>query len=177
MEEKLKNYDSIRAEAKELYDSFSKVRCPALGNEWVHFTSEGFNHLIYKTKKKPRDERVQIMKFELLRKAKYIVEKSTTFQEYEETFKYIAVKKFSKKVFENTLVRAWGLIAIVNKFRLKVVVIQKGNGKKEFYSVIPAWFTRQYRDIKVIETSTGSGLFSEDDDKMLKNATPNGDIF
>ena len=171
MEEKIKNYESIRAEAKELYDSFGKIRCPALGNEWVHFTSEGFNHLIYKTKKKPRDERVQIMKFELLRKAKYITEKSTTFQEYEEFFKYITVQKFGKKVSENTIIRAWGLVAMVKRFRVKVVITQKGNGKKEFYSVIPAWFTRQYRDIKIIETSTQGGLFSEDDENTLKNVT------
>ena len=111
------------------------------------------------------------MKFELLRKAKYITEKSTTFQEYEEFFKYITVQKFGKKVSENTIIRAWGLVAMVKRFRVKVVITQKGNGKKEFYSVIPAWFTRQYRDIKIIETSTQGGLFSEDDENTLKNVT------
>ncbi|MCX6713555.1 MAG: hypothetical protein NTV48_00410 [Candidatus Vogelbacteria bacterium] len=167
--DKINNYSEIRKQTAELYSSFGKVRCPALGNEWVHFTSEGFNHLIYKTKKKPRDLRVQIMKFELLGKAKFIIEKSTTFQEYEEYFDYLKIEKFGRKVYENTTVRCWGLVAIVKRFRVKVVIRQIGNGKKEFYSVIPAWFTKQYRDIKIIETVTKSGLLAEDDDGVLKN--------
>ena len=168
-QDKLANYSEIRKQTVELYNSFGKICCPALGNELVHFTSKGFNHLVYKTKKKPRDLRVQIMKFELLGKAKFIIEKSTTFQEYEEYFDYLPVEKFGKKGYENTTVRCWGLVAIVKKFRVKVVIRQIGNGKKEFYSVIPAWFTRQYRDIKIIETATNSGLLAEDDNETLKN--------
>ena len=164
MTEKENDYPKLREQAQILYSSFNKVRCPALGNEWVHFTSEGFNHLVYIKKKKPRNKRVQIMKFELLEKAKFIIEKSTTFQEYEEDFEYIKVKKYGKSRHENVSVRYWGLVAIVkNRFRVRVVIKEVGNGKKEFYSVIPAWFTKQYRDIKIIETSTKGGLISEED--------------
>src|SRR3989344_3149448 len=166
-----KDYEVVRREAQELYASFGKVNCPAFGNEPVYFTSEGFNHLVYKTPKKPRDQRVQIMKFELLNKAKLIVETSTTFQEYKEEFEYVNLKKHGRHIRENALVRSWGLIAIVKKFRIKVVIRQVGNGKKEFYSVIPAWFTKQYRNIKIIETAVGGGLLSEDDEETLKNAT------
>jgi hypothetical protein len=56
-----------------------------------------------------------------------------------------------------------------------VVIRQIGNGKKEFYSVIPAWFTRQYRNIKIIETSARGGLLEEDDAEALKNATKKSD--
>ena len=170
-----KDYESVKKEAQELYASFKSIKCPALGGEAVYFTSAGFNHLVYKSAKKPRDPRVQIMKFELLRRAKLIVETSTTFQEYDEGFEYMVLEKYGKKVRENVLVRCWGLIAIINKFRVKVVVRQTGNGKKEFFSVIPAWFARQYRDIKIIETSTKGGLLAEDDNEILKNATKQDD--
>jgi hypothetical protein len=165
-----KDYESARKAAEEVYVSFGKIHCPALGNEPVHFTSEGFNHLIYKTAKKPRDERVQMMKFELLEKAKFIIETSTTFQEYEENFEYMAREKHGRMIKESYLVRCWGFVAIVNKSRVKVVVWQIGNGNKHFYSVIPAWFTKQYRGIKFIETATAGGLLVEDDNETLKNA-------
>ena len=61
------------------------------------------------------------------------------------------VEKYGKTKTQNVLVRSWGLVAIINRFRLKVVIRQVGNGKKEFFSVIPAWLTRHYRDIKIIE--------------------------
>jgi hypothetical protein len=170
-----KNYESTKKAAQELYATFRSVSCPALGGEAVHFTSEGFNHLVYKSAKKPRDPRVQIMKFELLEKAKFIIEISTTFQEYDESIEYRTVEKYGKRVQENALVRCWGLIAIIKKFRVKVVIRQIGNGKKEFFSVIPAWFARQYRGIKVIEASTKGGLLEESDEETLKNATNQGD--
>ena len=75
---------------------------------------------------------------------------------------------------ENMLVRAWGVIAIIRRFRLKVVVEQVGNGAKHFYSVIPAWKTRQYRDIKLIEMMPTGGVRYEDDEETLKNATQGG---
>ena len=58
---------------------------------------------------------------------------------------------------------------------MKVVIRQIGNGKKEFYSVIPAWFTRQCRNIRLVETSAKGGLLEENDEETLKNATKQGD--
>ena len=59
-EEKIENYANIRKKYAELYADFDKVHCPALGNDFVHFTSTGFNHLVYsklmKQRKKLREE-------------------------------------------------------------------------------------------------------------------------
>jgi len=168
----VRGYENARAEAEEFYKSIGNVRCPALGSECVHFTSEGFNHLVYKaSKKQPRPESVQVMRFDLLPKAKLLLEQTTTFQEYEEEYRYLSVNRGGQYRKENMLVRAWGFIAIINRFRIKVVVEQVGNGKKHFYSVIPAWKTRQYRDITVIESAPAGGVRYEDDGEALKNAT------
>ena len=171
IEERVKDYVEIKKKAVELYATFGAIQCPALGDQNVHFTSEGFNHLVYKASKKPRDERVQILRFDMLEKAKFILETSTTYQEYDEDIVNKKVNRRGKWVYKNVIIRCWGFIAIVRRFRVKVVVRQEGNGKLEFQSVVPAWFTRQYREIKLIQTSTGRGLGDENDDEVLKNAT------
>lgn len=170
LEERVKDYPEIRKEAQELYGSFVKVHCPALDGA-VHFTSEGFNHLIYERARKERDVRTQILRFDMLERAKFILETTTTYQEYEESIEYQRVNRHGKFIRINVVVRCWGLIAIVKKFRVKVVVRQVGNGKMEFQSVIPAWFIKQYREIKIIQSSTGAGLLNENDSDILKNAT------
>lgn len=170
IEERVKDYPEIRKAAQELYGSVGKLYCPALGGA-IYFTSEGFNHLIYERARKERDKKTQILRFDMLERAKFILETSTTYQEYEESIEYQKVNRHGKFIGMNVVVRCWGLIAIVRKFRVKVVVRQVGNGKMEFQSVIPAWFVKQYREIKIIQSSTGAGLMNEDDNEVLKNAT------
>jgi hypothetical protein len=170
-----RDYATARADAEAFYKDIGSVRCPALGNECVHFTSEGFNHLVYKSgKKHPRNSLVQIMRFDLLPKATQLLEQTTTFQEYEEEYRYMPANRHGTYHRENTLVRLWGFVAAIHKFRIKVVVRQVGNGQKQFYSVIPAWKTRQYRDIKLIETAPTGGVLNDDEDEELKNATNGG---
>ena len=102
-----------------------------------------------------------------------MLETATTYQEYDDEMVFKKVNRRGRWVPMNVVVRAWGLVAIIRKFRIKVVVAQEGNGVIRFLSVAPAWFTKQYRDIKVIETSVGKGLRAEndDDEEVLKNAT------
>ncbi|MDP3646159.1 MAG: hypothetical protein Q8R25_03655 [bacterium] len=155
-DDKLARYPEIRTDAEILYKAFRPVKCPALGDKEVYFTSEGFNHLIYRIPKQERDRRVQIMRFELLEKARELIERTTTIQEYEEYFdqKKGWMNKRPQKV--NVLVRDWGIIGIIKGFRIKVVVRKIGEGKFEFFSVIPAWSTRYYRDIKIVRNSKGN---------------------
>ena len=155
IEERVKDYPDIRKEAQELYGSFKKIHSPALGGD-IHFTSEGFNHLIYERARKERDKRTQILRFDMLERAKFILETSTTYQEYEESLRQIWKKKFKKMVQESALMHYWGFVAIINNFRIKVIARQIGNGGKHFWSVIPAWTTSYYRDIKLLSQSTGN---------------------
>ncbi|MFA6463690.1 MAG: hypothetical protein WCV55_01640 [Candidatus Paceibacterota bacterium] len=161
-EEKLAKYDSIRAEAEELYKSFGKVFCPAFNtshdakNHKVHFTSEGFNHLIYRIKKQERDKRAQIMRFELLLKAKELLEKTSLVQEYDEYTKEIRKQSFKKTVTTNVKIRDWGFVGIIGRFRIKVVVRQIGEGERKFCSVIPAWETKYYKQVKIVRNTKGN---------------------
>lgn len=175
IEERVAHYEEIRKDAAKLYGTFGATECLALGQS-VHFNSGGFNHLVYHAPKKERDRRAQILRFDMLEKAKFILEVSTTYQEYDEEIIYKKVNRHGNWISMNVVVRCWGFVAIVRKFRVKVVVKQEGNGAIEFLSVAPAWFTKRYRDIKLIDTSIGKGLQVDNDDEVLKNATQ-GDAF
>lgn len=95
------------------------------------------------------------MRFQLLARAKELVALSTTFQEFDESLITIRRKKFKRIEEESTMVRYWGLVAIMQTFRIKVIVRQIGHGQKHFWSVIPAWVTTHYRDIKLISNARG----------------------
>lgn len=149
------NYEKIREDARVFYQNIGSIRCPALDHQLVHFTSEGFNHLIFKGNRSERDKSVQIMKFKLLSRAKEIIILTTTYQEYEESLINVRRKHFKKIVYESAVVKCWGFVAIIGNFRVKVIVRAIGNGQKHFWSVIPAWSTSYYRAIKLISNAKG----------------------
>ena len=82
--EDLSNYDKLREDAQKLYSVTRPILSPAL-NEYVHFTAEGFNHIIFKGPRSERERLSQIMRFKLFPRAIKLIECSTTYQEYEET--------------------------------------------------------------------------------------------
>jgi len=154
----ISNYNKIRENSHNFYQKIRAIRCPALSNELVHFNAEGFKHLVYKGKgkRRERNKNNQITKFKLLPKAKTIVEISTTYQEYDESLTTVRKKRFKKTVSGMTTIKYWGFIAIIQNFRVKVIVRQIGNGQKHFWSVIPAWTTNHYRNIKLISQAKGN---------------------
>lgn len=153
--EDVSNYEKIKQDSKRFFDQIGKINSPAFGQD-VFFTSEGFNHLIYKNGNRERDKSVQIMKFKLLHLAKKLVGLSTTFQEFEETLREFNVKKFKKRIQETKVVKYWGIIAILDNRKFKVIVRKIGdNGQLSFWSVIPSWVTNYHRDIKLISTMKG----------------------
>lgn len=149
-------YHSIRENTFNYYSQREYIRCPALNNEIVHFTSEGFNHLIYKGDRSERDKSVQILKFNLFPRALEIIGLSTTYQEYDEGIKNVKKKKHKRTVIESATVKYWGLAAIIRNTRVKVIIRQIGNGQKHFWSVIPAWQKCHYRETKFISNAYGN---------------------
>jgi len=89
--------------------------------------------------------------------AKKLIGISTTYQEFEETIKEFDIKKYKKKIKENRLVKYWGIIAIIDGQKIKVIIRKIGNnGSLHFWSVIPAWVTNKYRDTKFYTTMHGN---------------------
>lgn len=98
-----------------------------------------------------------MLRFKLLSLAKKLIEKSTTYQEFEETVKEFEVKTYKKKVRKSKSVKYWGVIAIIEGRKLKVILRKIGDNRAiQFWSVIPAWVTNRYRDIKLFTTMKGN---------------------
>ncbi len=154
----LVEYELTKVTASELYKTFGTIKCPAINTNSgeVVFTSEGFNHLIYRIKKQERHKKVQIMRFRLLPFAKKLLEKTTTIQEFEEYPREINTVHHGKHSKRFVQVKDYGFVGLIGKWRIKVVVRQIGEGKHQFCSVMPAWSTEYYRDIKIIRTTKGN---------------------
>lgn len=124
-------YQYLRNNAYKKYKKIRSVYCPYLKTR-VKFTSKGFWHLIYASRNKKRDLISQKLRFRLLEKAGIVTRTTTTLQEYEE------IKSFKTQYY--------GFIAIIDRWKIKVIIKKVGNGKPYFWSVIPNWVTNKKRD-------------------------------
>ena len=63
-----------------------------------------------------------------------------------------------KKIIKKTRpVKYWGIIAIIDGRKIKVILRNVGeNGNIHFWSIVPAWVTNRYRDIKLFSTMKGN---------------------
>jgi len=154
--EDISNYDKLCEDARKFYISTRPIQSPSLG-EYVYFTAEGFNHIIFKGSRSERERSSQILRFKLLPNAIKLIGLSTTYQEYEETIKEFEVKSYKKKVRKSKTVKYWGIIAIIDGRKIKVILRKIGdNGQLHFWSIVPAWTTNKYRDIKFYSTMKGN---------------------
>ncbi len=154
--EDVSNYEKFREDAQRFYTSVRPIDAPAFG-EHVHFTAEGFNHIVFKGSRSERERSSQIVRFKLLPKAVKLIGLSTTYQEYEETLKEFEVKSHKKKIRKTKPVKYWGVIAIIGGRKIKVILRKIGdNGQLHFWSIVPAWTTNKYRDMKIFSTMKGN---------------------
>lgn len=149
-----KDLTKLKQTAKATYDAIGEVTCPAL-NAKVHFTSEGFHHLRY-SHGKERPVIMQEAKLRLVPKVKWLVETTTTIQEYSEGMEEIHRKKHKKVSKQWLMVQYWGFTAIVRGTRMKVVVRRVDNGAYQFWSAIPMWRSKKYDQYSVIDKSMGN---------------------
>jgi len=150
------NYDTLRENAQTFYNSTGRIFSPAL-NDQIHFTAEGFNHIIFKGSRSERDRSTQILRFKLLPLAIKLVKLATTYQEYEETLKEFEIKAYKKRARKSKSVKYWGLIAIIDGRKIKVIIRKIGdNGTMHFWSIVPAWVTNKHRDVRFFTTMKGN---------------------
>lgn len=150
-----KEYQKVKDNYQKTYQNIGKIFSPAL-NEDINFSAVGFGHMIFKNRKTERDKGSQIVRFKLIPLAVKLISLSTTHQEFEELIKSFQVRSHKKKVQKNKLVSYWGIIAIINNKKIKVIIRRIGhNGKLHFWSVIPDWKTSKYRDIRLFHTMNG----------------------
>ncbi len=149
-------YEALRTEAQLFYGSAGSVFSPLFQKE-VHFTAEGFNHILFTHPRSERDRASQIARFSLLPLAIKLIGFANIYQEYEENVKEFPAEYFGIPITKIQLVRYWGIIAIIDNHKFKVVVRSIGeNGALHFWSVIPGWVTGKQRDAKLFKGMKGN---------------------
>ena len=148
------DYERHKATAQDIYAGTKPVLSPALG-ERVSFTAEGFNHFLFKGSRSERERLSQIMRFKLLPRAIRLIGYANTIQEFEEAPREYVVKVRKKRRLKTKLVRYWGIIAIFEDRKIKVILRKIGNGKLHFWSIVPAWTTNKHRDVVFVRTTKG----------------------
>ena len=130
----------VRQETEVYYQSVEPVWCPYFKTK-VHFNSEGFEHLLFKSWNRTRKQVEQYIRLRLLPIAVKIIEKSHTLQEYDERQMFVRQKINSRWEQRAKLVRYYVFIAIdtAKNVRLKVVVKEIEGGEKFFWSLYPSW--------------------------------------
>lgn len=134
-------YEQAKNKSYHEYKKIDKIYCPYLKTEVV-FNSKGFWHIIYTARNKKRDKKTQQFRFQLLNKAVKVLKVTTTLQEYEQDV--------AKRI------HYYGFIAIIDSWKLKVIVKKRGTGQPYFWSIIPNWHTRRRADKKIRILSKGS---------------------
>ncbi|MFA6006769.1 MAG: hypothetical protein WC764_03535 [Candidatus Paceibacterota bacterium] len=151
----LLNYAKLKENAFNYYRNVHIVFSPALNKE-IHLPSEGFNHILFKNHRTERERPSQILRFKLLPLAIKLIGLSTTYQEFEETVQEFSVKSHKARIQKTKSVHYWGIIAIIDGRKIKVIIRRVGdNGLPHFWSIVPAWVTNRYRDTKFFTTMKG----------------------
>lgn len=145
-------YEKLKTQAYTQYAQSKPVHCPHLKQE-VYFTGKGFWHIVYRTKDKKREESAQIMRFQLLTKARKLISLTNTMQEYDEHTSEQPMKDHGKKILKMIKLEFFGYIGIIDGWKIKVIVRKDGHGKPYFWSVIPNWVTNKKRDEKFLHAT------------------------
>ncbi len=154
--EDFSNYEKLKGDAINFYHNIGKIKSPIFEQD-VYFTAEGFNHIVFTNSRSERERTSQILRFKLLPLAVKLIKISTTYQEFEETLKEFSVKSYKKTIKKTRPVKYWGIIAIIDGRKIKVILRKVGeNGNVHFWSIVPAWVTNKYRDIKFFSTMKGN---------------------
>lgn len=131
----------IIAENKVYYDSIGRVWCKIL-NSYVHFTSEGRLHLIYKGNRKKRPVVEQRYKLRLFPLAVPALKHSTTIQNW----------RFPEDDQSSTDVQFYAITCIVSRkhpIEVRVIVKRTGDGQFNYHSVMEHKLIKKTRNKRV----------------------------
>ncbi len=138
VERAIRDFHALVKTMRTLYDATPEIRSPFFKSN-VALTSDGFNHLLHKPNRQPRNVAEQRLKLRLVRKALHILKNAGTVQEYR-----VRVEKVGTAgrdgLHKTKQVEYWGFHDIVGDEQMilmRVVVRRVGDGKLHFWSVMP----------------------------------------
>ena len=131
-------FEKAREDAEVLYKTIGEVKCPYF-REAITFNAKGLRHLKFHSDQQARPHKDQYIRFRLISLAPNILAVSHTLQGIS-TRKNLEPMKTNSR-WENVLqlVTYYEFVAVVNGYRVRVIVKQVDKNPKYFWSIIPFW--------------------------------------
>ena len=132
-------FERARNEAEEFYKKIGGVECPYF-KEKIVFNVKGIDHIKFSRLRHARPHRDQYIRFRLISLAPKILQDSHTLQGLSKRNNLERVKTNSRWESVKRLVTYFEFVAVVNGYRVRVIVkeVESGGGKY-FWSIIPFW--------------------------------------
>ncbi len=132
----IKNLKEIIAEVKTSYEGIGRVFCPIL-NSYIHFNSEGFNHLIYKSNRKKRNVKEQLYKLRLFKLVIPAIKNSKVIEEW----------RFMGETGNPNDIQFYAITHKCGKkpVPIRVIIKRAGDGEFNYHSVMGFWKKKKPR--------------------------------
>ncbi len=140
IERAIRDYHKLVETSRNLFDATPEIFCPYFKSN-VALTSDGFNHLLHKPNRQPRNIQEQRLKLRLLKHGLHVLGSAGTVQEYRTTLEKWGTP--AKDGFSKTKhAEYWGFHDILNigknpAILMRLIVRRIGDGKLHFWSVMP----------------------------------------
>jgi hypothetical protein len=128
-------YEKAKQQAKNIYSKIGRIKCPALGDEYVLFTSAGFNHILRKGRI-PRTRNEQKRRFTLIPYAEIIIKNPTAKIVYRKNEIKENVNRYGEKILIESIAHFWTFVDRVEDCSIKIVIRQIEGKDKHFFSIM-----------------------------------------
>ena len=138
IERAIRDHHKLVETSRKIYDATPEILCPYFKSN-VSLTSDGFNHLLHKPNRQPRNINEQRLKLRLLKPALHVIRNAGTVQEYRTTLEkwgepgrdgFSKTKQVEYRAFHD-------IIGKESMILIRVIVRRIGDGKLHFWSVMP----------------------------------------
>lgn len=128
-------YEKAKQQAKQIYSKIGRIKCSALSEEYVFFTSAGFNHILRKGRI-PRTRNEQKRRFTLIPYVENIIKNPVAKIVYRKETVKEKVNRHGEKVLIESAAHFWTFVDKIDDCVVKVVIRQLENKNKHFFSVM-----------------------------------------
>ena len=112
------NFKGLLQQRRSEYRDYRPISCPLLGDK-VIFNTEGFEHILFRKRKKERSLIERVVRLTLLPFARLTISNATGYE-------------FRK----HADIQYWGLELAIGDARIRVVLKKVGNGELQFWSIM-----------------------------------------
>ena len=131
-------FNNLKFKNEELYKSIGEIYCPYF-KEKIIFNAKGLEHLKFKGKNHACSRDDQYIRLKLLHLAPKILKLSNTIQGFSErkVFELNRSNHRNEKILVN--VTYYEFVAVLEEFRVRIIIKKVGTAPKHFWSIIPHW--------------------------------------